>query len=87
MDPNVLEYVGSGGPVIILLFVLAMISRGDLVTKRHLDDTRADRDLWRAAYQNEYEARMKETASAHAAMIQGQATIRLLNEARNSKVE
>lgn len=87
MEPNVLEYVGSGGPVVILLFVLGMIVRGDLVTKRHLDDARADRDLWRRAYQNESEARVKESQAAEATMIQGQVAIRLLDDMRNSRVD
>jgi len=40
----------DAGPVALLSVAVWMIFTGRLVTKREVDDLRADRDLWRTAY-------------------------------------
>lgn len=54
--------VGGFSAGAILAVVVLMLFRGQLVTKREHEETRADRDTWRAAWDTSEEARRTQAA-------------------------
>lgn len=78
-DTTVVDTLIASGPTGL---VLVLIITGLLVTKRHLDDIREDRDAWRTAYSKEHEARLLAERTGELIIEQGQVAVNLLKEIR-----
>lgn len=79
MEASVVDTLIASGPTGL---VLVLIITGLLVTKRHLDDIREDRNAWRTAYEKEHEARLHAERTGEMAIEQGQIAVTLLKEIR-----
>lgn len=85
-----LEGLGGGGALTtsgLLLLVVLMVLRGNLVTRRQLDDQRQETAYWRAAHGVEVEARQQATAQVTDLLEQGKTTAALIRSLRLPPVE
>lgn len=63
-----IPFLTDFGPTVLLGVVVLLILSGKLIPRRNLDDTRADAEKWRRAYENAERARV-EGSRQRSAMI------------------
>lgn len=79
VETSIVDTLIASGPTGL---VLVLIISGLLVTKKHLDDIREDRNTWRSAYEKEHEARLYAEKASEMLIEQGKLAVTLLKEIR-----
>lgn len=49
-DPTLLEWIQTGGVLLLLVIGILAVVRGDVVTRREFEDERADKLEWKQLY-------------------------------------
>lgn len=77
MDLSTLPVLPTSAGALVALVVL-LILRGQLVPKATVDDVRADRDMWKTAYENEQHRSKELTGQVTALMEVARTTERVM---------